>query len=106
MAIAIADTAGQLVLFQKHDNTQTASIQVAQDKAMSAATYRRPTKAFQDIVAKGGEGLRVLDLRGASPVEGGMPLYGEGKIIGAIGVSGAASDQDGMVAKAGADVMK
>ena len=106
MAIAIVDTAGQLELYQKHDNTQTASVAVAQDKAVSAATYRRPTKAFQDVVAKGGDGLRVLGLRGASPVEGGLPLYVDGKIIGAIGVSGAASDQDGMVAKAGADTLK
>lgn len=106
MAIAIVDTAGQLVLYQKHDNTQTASIQVAQDKAVSAAIYRRPTKAFQDAVAKGGDGLRVLGLRGASPVEGGLTLTIEGKIIGAIGVSGMASDQDGVVAKAGADMLK
>jgi glc operon protein GlcG len=106
MAIAVVDTAGILVLYQKHDNTQTASVQVAQDKAVSAAIYRRPTKAFQDLVAKGGDGLRVLGLRGASPVEGGVPLYVDGKIIGAIGVSGAASDQDGLVAKAGAEQLK
>jgi glc operon protein GlcG len=106
MAIAIVDTAGLLVLYQRHDNTQTASVQVAQDKAASAALYRRPTKAFQDLIAKGGDGLRVLGLRGASPVEGGLPLFIDGKIIGAIGVSGAASDQDGMVAKAGADTLK
>jgi uncharacterized protein GlcG (DUF336 family) len=106
MAIAIVDTAGQLVLFEKQDNTQTGSIQVSQEKAVSAAMFRRPTKVFQDIVAKGGEGLRILGLRGASPVEGGLPLHVDGKIIGAIGVSGAASDQDGMVAKAGADQLK
>jgi uncharacterized protein GlcG (DUF336 family) len=65
--------------------------------------YRRPTKAFQDLVAGGGVGLRVLTLRNANAVEGGVPLVVDGKIIGAIGVSGGSSDQDGTVAKAGVD---
>lgn len=106
VAIAVVDTAGNLVLFQKLDNTQTASILVSQDKASSAATYRRPTKAFQDLVAGGGVGIRVLNLRGASSIEGGLPIVVDGKIIGAIGVSGVTSDQDGVVAKAGVDAMK
>ncbi len=105
MAIAIVDTAGQMVAFTRMDNTQTGSIQVSQDKAVSAAMFRRPTKVFQDLVAKGGDGLRILGLKGASPIEGGLPIVVDGKIIGAIGVSGAASDQDGVVAKAGADVV-
>ena len=103
VAIAIVDTAGNLVLYQRHDNTQSASVQVAQDKAVSAAMYRRPTKVFQDLVAGGGAGTRVLNLRGASSVEGGLPIYVDGKIVGGIGVSGVTSDQDGVVAKAGAD---
>lgn len=103
MAVAIVDTAGQLVAFERMDNTQTASIAVAQDKALSAAMYRRPTKVFQDLVAGGGIGLRVLSLRGANAVEGGLPLAVDGKIIGAIGVSGGSSEQDGVVAKAGID---
>jgi glc operon protein GlcG len=103
VAIAIVDNAGQLVAFERMDNTQTASTMVAQDKAVSAAMYRRPTKVFQDLVAGGGVGLRALNLRGASTVEGGLPLMLDGKIIGAIGVSGVNSDQDSMVAKAGAD---
>jgi len=103
MAIAIVDTAGQLVLFQRFDNTQSGSILVSQDKAVSAAMFRRPTKAFQDAVAGGGAGLRFIGLRNASMVEGGLPIYIEGKIVGAIGVSGMASDQDGVIAKAGAD---
>src|SRR6185295_2314185 len=103
VAIASVDTAGNLVLYRRHDNTQTASVQVAQDKAVSAAIYRRPTKVFQDMVAKGGDGIRALGLRGASPVEGGLTLVVDGKIIGAIGVSGVTSEQDGMVAKAGAE---
>jgi uncharacterized protein GlcG (DUF336 family) len=105
MAVAVVDNAGQLVAFERMDNTQTASIGVSQDKAVSAAMYRRPTKAFQDLVAGGGVGLRVLTLRGANAVEGGLPLVVDGKIIGAIGVSGGSSDQDGVVAKAGADVV-
>jgi glc operon protein GlcG len=105
VAIAIVDTAGNLVLYQRHDNTQTASVQVAQDKAVSAAIYRRTTKVVQDGLAAGGAGLRLLGLRGMSPVEGGIPLFIDGKIVGGIGVSGVTSEQDGMVAKAGADAL-
>ena len=106
VAIAIVDTAGMLVAYEKMDNTQTASIQVAIDKGTSAAIYRRPTKVFEDLVAKGGSGMRVMNLRNASTVEGGLPIVIGGKIIGGIGVSGVASDQDGVVAKAGADALK
>ena len=103
IAIAVVDNHGFLVAFEKLDNTQSASVQIAIDKAVSAATYRRPTKAFQDVLAGGGAGLRVLNLRGASTVEGGLPIIVGGKIIGGVGVSGVNADQDGMVAKAGAD---
>jgi glc operon protein GlcG len=106
MAIAVVDTAGQLVAFERMDNTQIGSIAVSQDKAVSAALYRRPTKVFQDVLAAGGAGLRVLTLRGANAVEGGIPLTVDGKIIGAIGVSGGSAEQDGVVAKAGLDGMK
>ncbi len=106
MAIAVVDTAGQLVAFERMDNTQNGSIAVSQDKAVSAALYRRPTKVFQDVLAAGGAGLRVLTLRGANAVEGGVPLTVDGKIIGAIGVSGGSAEQDGVVAKAGLDGMK
>ena len=106
VAITVVDTAGQLVLFQRHDNTQTASVMVSQDKATTAAMYRRPTKVFQDVIAKGEVGLRTLTLRGATAVEGGLPIVVDGKIIGGLGVSGVTSEQDGMVAKAGADAMK
>ena len=103
MAAAVVDTAGQLVMFERIDSTQTASIQVAQDKARSAATWKRSTKVFQDTLASGGVGLRVLSLPGAMPVEGGLPVVVEGKVIGAIGVSGGSADQDGSVAKAALD---
>ena len=106
MAIAVVDTAGQLVAFERMDNTQTGSIAVSQDKAASAAMFRRPSKVFQDALAAGGVGLRLLTLRGAIAVEGGIPLTVDGKIIGAIGVSGGSSEQDGVVAKAGLDGMK
>ncbi|OFZ90900.1 MAG: hypothetical protein A2W21_07190 [Betaproteobacteria bacterium RBG_16_66_20] len=106
VAIAILDTSGNLVAYEKMDNTQTASIQVAIDKGKSAAIYRRPTKVFEDIVAKGGAGLRVMNLRDASVVDGGLPIVVDGKVIGGIGVSGVAGDQDGVVAKAGADALK
>jgi uncharacterized protein GlcG (DUF336 family) len=106
VAIAVLDTAGNLVAYERMDNTQTASVQVAIDKGRSAAIYRRPTKVFEDLVAKGGAGVRVMNLRDASVVDGGVPIVVDGKVIGGIGVSGVAGDQDGMVAKAGADALK
>ena len=106
MAIAIVDPNGFLVYFEKMDNTQNGSVNVAQDKAKSAALFKRPTKVFQDGLAAGGVGLRLLALQGAVPVDGGIPIIVAGKIIGAIGASGGTSDQDGQVAKAGADALK
>jgi glc operon protein GlcG len=106
IAVAIMDTGGHLVYFEKMDGTQTGSVNVAISKGRSAVLFKRPTKAFQDIVAAGGEGLRMLRLEGAVPVEGGVPLLMDGKIVGAIGVSGGTSQQDGVVAKAGADTLK
>jgi len=105
MAVAITDTAGDLIYFEKIDATQTGSVKVSMNKARSAALFKRPTKAFQDVLAGGGEGLRVLGLEGAVPVEGGLPLLMDGKIVGAIGVSGGTSQQDGVSAKAGADAL-
>ena len=106
MAIAITDVGGGLVYFEKMDGTQTGSVRVALGKARSAALFKRPTKAFQDAVAAGGEGLRILRLEGAVPIEGGLPLLMDGKIVGAIGASGGTSQQDGVVAKAGAETLK
>jgi glc operon protein GlcG len=106
MAIAILDSTGHIVMLHRFDNTQYGSIAVAEDKARSALDYRRPTKVFEDLVAQGGIGLRTLALRGASPLEGGIPIVVDGKIVGAIGVSGATSAQDGQVAKAGVDTAK
>lgn len=102
VAIAIVDTAGNLVLYQRADNTQTASIKLAMDKAVSAAIYRRSTRSFQEALGRGGENLRILGLSGAVPVEGGLPIFVEGRIIGGIGVSGASGDLDSQIAQAGA----
>ena len=106
MAVAITDGGGSLVYFEKMDGTQTGSVNVAQDKARSAAMYKRPTKAFQDALAAGGEGWRVLKLDAAIPVEGGLPIVMDGKIVGAIGLSGGTAAQDGVAAKAGAEMLK
>ena len=106
MAVAVVDTDGNLVYFEKMDATQLASPNIAIQKARTATQFKRPTKALEDVVAAGGDGLRVLGLPGAVPVEGGIPLVSEGKIIGAIGVSGGASSQDAQCAKAGADQLK
>ena len=106
MAIVILDSTGHMVMLHKLDNTQYGSLMAAEDKAQSAINYRRPSTVFEDLVAQGGIGLRSLALRGASPLEGGIPINADGKIVGAIGVSGGTSVQDGQVAKAGADAAK
>ncbi len=106
MAVAVVDTGGYLVYFERMDNTQLGSVEVAIGKAKSAALFRRPTKVFQDAVASGGAGLRMLGLTGAVPVAGGIPLIADGKVVGAIGASGGTSDQDNDTATAGGAAMK
>jgi glc operon protein GlcG len=106
MVVAVVDPNGTLVYYEKMDNTQLGSAEVAIDKARSAALYKRPTKAFQDAVAGGGAGLRVLGLKGAEPVEGGLPIIVDGKLVGAIGLSGDASEHDGQCAAAGVSALK
>lgn len=106
MCIAIVDPGGNLVYFEKMDGTQTGSVNVSIDKARSAALFKRPGKSFQDTLAAGGDGLRLLQLQGAIPIDGGYPLVMDGKIVGAIGASGGTSDQDGVTAKAGVDSVK
>jgi glc operon protein GlcG len=100
MAIAIVDDGGHLVLFERMDDTQVGSIDVAIRKARSAAFYRRPTKVFEDGVIAGRSVILALD--NAMPIEGGLPLMAGGKLVGAIGVSGGTAPQDGVVAAAGA----
>jgi uncharacterized protein GlcG (DUF336 family) len=106
MAVAVVDPGGYLVYFERMPDTQLGSVQVSMDKAKSAALFRRPTKVFQDAVAAGGAGMRMLGLTGAVPVEGGIPIIVKGKVIGAVGASGGTSDQDGHTAQAGAAVIK
>ena len=106
VVITVLDPGGHLVAMHRLDGTQLGSIEAARQKAYSAVLYRRPTKVFQDLVAQGGANLRLLALAGASPLEGGIPIVVDGKIVGAIGVSGVTSEQDAQVAKAGADALK
>lgn len=101
MVVAILDPGGHLVLLERMNDAQFGSVQVAQDKARSAVAFRRPTKAFHDMVAAGGEGLRMLAMSGATPIDGGLPILSGGAVIGGIGVSGGTSAQDGQVAQAG-----
>ncbi|PYN14166.1 MAG: hypothetical protein DME06_05295, partial [Candidatus Rokuibacteriota bacterium] len=101
VVITIVDEGGHLVYLARRDGTQYGSVDVAIRKAGTAAAFKRPTKVFEDAVASGRTAL--LGLPGALPLEGGLPLWVDGKVIGAIGVSGVTAQQDGMVAKAGAD---
>jgi uncharacterized protein GlcG (DUF336 family) len=103
VVIAVVDDGGHLVYLQRMDETQYGSVEVATQKAQTAMAFKRPTKALEDAVTGGRTNLLGLP---ATPVEGGVPLLGaDGKIIGAIGVSGVTSEQDGIVAKAGAEAL-
>lgn len=104
VAIAIVDSGANLVMLHRLDNAQLSSVRIAEQKARTAAEFRRPTKVFEDAVAGGGVGLRVLTF-GASVAEGGVPIVSGGKVVGAIGVSGVQSHQDAQVAQAGADAV-
>lgn len=110
VAIAIVDSGGHLVAFHKIDNTQHASVEIALGKALTAVNLRRPTKVLEDGLAAGptgaSTGVRILSVPGVFPLEGGIPILNDGKIIGAIGVSGVLSSQDAIVARAGADTLK
>lgn len=101
VAIAIVDTHGMLVMFQRLDNTQYGSVQVALEKASTAALFRRETRAFEEMLADGGANLRLLKLPAALPLEGGLPILVDGKVIGGIGVSGVKSTEDAEVGRAG-----
>jgi len=106
MVIAIVDPDGTLIFYEKMDNTQLGSATVAIDKARSAALFKRPSKAFEDMLGEGGSSARYLKLGAALPIEGGIPLVMDGKIVGAIGVSGGKSAQDAHCAQVGADALK
>jgi glc operon protein GlcG len=103
-SIAIVDHGGFLIHFERMDNASLATVEIAIEKARSAALFRRPTKVFEDALAGGRNA--ILALHGAVPIEGGVPIISSGKIVGAIGASGGTAPQDGQVAKAGADAIK
>ena len=105
VAISILDSGGNLVIFHKIDNTQLSAVEAAEGKARTALQFKRASKALDDAIAAGGAGLRLLAVKDITPLEGGLPILIDGKIIGAIGVSGALSSQDAQVAKAGADAL-
>ena len=105
MAVTIVDSSGALVFFEKMDGTQLGSIEVSMAKAHSAIFFKRPTKAQDDSLVAGGAGIRVLKVPGAMPIEGGIPLIENGKIVGAVGVSGAQPSQDGQCATAAAAII-
>jgi uncharacterized protein GlcG (DUF336 family) len=106
VVIAIVDKGGNLVLLQKLDNTQIGSIDLAIGKTKTANNFKRPTKAIEDAVAGGGIGLRMFPAPGVVPLESGEPIYLDGKIISAIGVSGMQATQDAEVSRAGVAALK
>jgi glc operon protein GlcG len=105
VVIAVVDTGGHLVLLHRLDDTQFASVRIAQQKAVSAAGFRRPTQALEEALSSPG-GTRILALEGATPARGGVPLVVDGRIVGAIGVSGVTGEQDVQIAEAGASALR
>jgi glc operon protein GlcG len=106
VVIAVLDSGGNLVALQRMDGAQWGSIEVAREKAYSAVAFRRPTKAFEDAIGQGGGNLRLLRLTGANPIEGGLPIVVDGKLVGGIGVSGVTAQQDGQIGRAGVEALK
>jgi len=106
VVISILDSGGNVVMVHRMDGAQWGSIEVAREKAYSAVAFRRPTKAFEDGLGQGGVNLRILRLPGASPLEGGLPIVVDGKLIGSVGVSGVTAPQDAQIGRAGIESMK
>ncbi len=106
VVIAIIDSGGHLVMIHRHDNVQLSSIEISQGKAKTALMFKRPSKVLDDAISSGGTGLRFLALKDIVPLEGGIPIVVDGKIVGAIGVSGVLSAQDSQIARAGIDALK
>ena len=106
VVITVLDSGGNIVAVHRMDGAQFGSLEVAREKAYSAVAFRRPTKVFEDLVAQGGANLRLLRLTGANPLDGGLPIVADGKIIGAIGVSGVTGQQDAQIARAGIEALK
>jgi glc operon protein GlcG len=106
VVISIIDSGGNLVMLHRGDDVQLSSLDIAQGKAQTALRFKRPSKVLDDAISGGGAGLRFLALKDIVPLEGGLPLVLEGKIVGAIGVSGVLSAQDAQTARAGVDALK
>jgi len=106
VVIAIIDSGGHIVMMHRFDNTQLSSIDISQGKAKTALMFKRPTKVLDDAIQAGGGGLRFLALKDIVPLEGGIPIVIDGKIVGAIGVSGVLSSQDAQIARSGIDGLK
>ena len=104
VVIVILDDGGTPLYLQRMDDVQIASVDVAIQKAQSAVRFRRPTKVFEEQLTGGRQA--VLRLPGAMPIEGGVPLMKDGRVIGSIGVSGVTSQQDGQIAAAGAAALE
>ena len=102
VAITILDSGGNMVMFHKGDNTQLSGVSTSAGKARTALEFKLPSKALDDAIAGGGAGMRLLALKDITPLQGGNLILIDGKIAGAIGVSGALSSQDAQVARAGA----
>jgi glc operon protein GlcG len=104
VAIAIVDAGANLILFEKIDDTQLGSVNVAIGKARTAVLFKRPTKALEDMIAGGRQVF--LAVEGITPLQGGLPVMADGKLIGAVGVSGVLSSQDEQVAQAAINVLQ
>jgi glc operon protein GlcG len=105
VGITIIDSGGNMVMFHKIDNAQLSAITTSEGKARTALEFKLPSKALDEAIANGGAGMRLLALKDITPLQGGVLILVDGKIVGAIGVSGALSAQDDQVAKAGADAL-
>jgi uncharacterized protein GlcG (DUF336 family) len=106
VVIAIIDSGGHIVMLHRRDDTQLSSIELAQGKAKTALMFKRPSRVLDEAISSGGAGLRFLALRDIIPLEGGLPIVADGKIVGAIGVSGVLSAQDSQIARAGIEALK
>jgi uncharacterized protein GlcG (DUF336 family) len=106
VVIAIIDSGGHIVMLHRRDDVQLSSIEIAQGKANTALKFKRPSKVLDDAIAGGGGGLRFLALKDIVPLEGGLPIVSDGKIVGAIGVSGVLSSQDSQIARTGLEALK
>ncbi len=104
VVIAVVDDGGRLIFLERLDDTQVASVEVGIGKARTAAIFRRPSKVFEDQVKAGR--VAALGLPGATPLQGGIPITYEGKVVGAIGVSGETPEEDEDIAKVGASIFK